>query len=204
MKLEVTGSGETVVLVPGGLTGWVSWAPHAKQLSADHKVVRVQLLSVDLGLQNKPLPEDYSVTLETDALMRALNKAGIAKADFVAWSYGAEIALDFALNHPDFVRTLTLIEPPAIWVMRSRGPLSNELLEEQKRLQSIDPYDVTESELEWFSILLVSSQLPWIQRHYLNGLNGSAIDNHCVPKMRRSSTKTTYKEFGISIDPCCW
>ncbi len=151
MKSDVTGSGDPAVLVPGGLTGWLSWEPHAKQLSANHKVIRVQLLSVELGLTNEPLPPDYSVDFETEALTRALDATGISQADFAAWSYGAEITLNYALNNPDRIRTLTLIEPPAIWVLRSRGPLSKELLEEQKRLQSLGAGEVSESQLEWFT-----------------------------------------------------
>ncbi|NWG09413.1 MAG: alpha/beta hydrolase [Nitrososphaerales archaeon] len=130
MKSEVTGSGKPVVLVPGGLTGWLSWKPHAEQLSSHYKVIRVQLLSVDFGLKNALLPPNYSVNFETNALEKTLDNIGISVADFVAWSYGAEITLNFALNNPNRVRSLALIEPPAIWVLRSRGPLSKELLEQ--------------------------------------------------------------------------
>lgn len=151
MKSETTGAGRPVVLVPGGLTGWISWEPHAKLLSAYYRVTRVQLLAVDSGLRNEPLPSDYSVDSETDALTSALDKAGISQADFAAWSYGGAVALNFGLNKPDRIRTLTLIEPPAIWVLQSRGPLSKELLEEQEYLRSFGPDDVTESQLERFT-----------------------------------------------------
>ncbi len=150
MKSEVLGQGSPVILVPGGLTGWLSWKPHAEQLAAHHKVVRMQLLSVDLGLRNEPLPEHYSVDTETGALARALDQIDIEDADFAAWSYGGEITLNFALNNPSRTRSLTLIEPPAIWVLRSRGPLSKEALEEQKHIQSLGSGDVSESQLEWF------------------------------------------------------
>jgi hypothetical protein len=33
---EVKGDGESVVLIPGGLTGWVSWIPHAELGSCGH------------------------------------------------------------------------------------------------------------------------------------------------------------------------
>jgi pimeloyl-ACP methyl ester carboxylesterase len=151
MKAEVTGSGATVVLVPGGLTGWISWIPHAEQLSSDRKVVRVQLLAVELGLEKQPLPEGYSVDMETEALVRALENNGIESADFVAWSFGALVTLNFALNNPERVNSLTLIEPPAIWVLESRGPLSPEMLAEQKRIQSLGPGDVSEDQLAWFT-----------------------------------------------------
>jgi pimeloyl-ACP methyl ester carboxylesterase len=151
MKSEVTGRGESLVLVPGGLTGWLSWEPHAKRFSENYRVVRVQLIAVDLGLQNAPIPTNYSVDYETDALTRALDQAGIEQAHFAGWSFGAEVTLNFALNNPDRVKTLTLIEPPAIWVLRSRGPLSQDLLEEQKVIQTLGPGDISEAQLEWFT-----------------------------------------------------
>lgn len=47
MNFEVSGDGDTpIVLVPGGLSGWVSWKPHAEILSKDFKVIRVQLLNM--------------------------------------------------------------------------------------------------------------------------------------------------------------
>src|SRR5215472_9402629 len=151
MKSEVTGHGDTVVLVPGGLTGWISWEPHAKRLSESHRVVRVQLIAVDMGLRNDPIPADYSVDFETNALTRALDGANVAEAHFAAWSYGAEITLNFALNNPDRIKTLTLIEPPAIWVLRSRGPLSTEQLDDRKMMQTLGPQEITEDQLVWFS-----------------------------------------------------
>ncbi|HEV2128917.1 MAG TPA: alpha/beta hydrolase, partial [Thermomicrobiales bacterium] len=37
------------------------------------------------------------------------------------WSYGAHVTLAFALEYPERIRTLTLIEPPAVWIMRETG-----------------------------------------------------------------------------------
>jgi pimeloyl-ACP methyl ester carboxylesterase len=151
MTVEVTGQGSPIVLVPGGLTGWLSWIPHAEQLARTNQVVRVNLLAVELGLKNAPLPPDYSVDYETDALKRTLDDVDVGQADFVAWSYGAEITLNFALNYPERIRTLTLIEPPAIWVLRSRGPLTAHLLAEQEYLQSMNTDDVSEEQLVRFT-----------------------------------------------------
>ncbi len=151
MKSEVIGDGEPIVLVPGGLTGWLSWEPHAKRLSERFKVVRVQLISVDLGLQNAPIPTDYSVNYETEALTRALDDLGVERANFAAWSFGAEVTLNFALGNPGRVKTMTLIEPPAIWVIRSIAPLSKEQPEDQKIEKTLGPDDISESQLEWFT-----------------------------------------------------
>lgn len=151
MKSEITGEGSPLVLVPGGLTGWLSWKPFAPLLDKDHKVVRLQLLNVDYGLQNKPLPQNYSSSFESRTLANTIAQLGIAKADFVAWSYGAAITLDFALNNPECIRSLTLIEPPAIWVLRNKELLTKELDEDQKQMQTLNFDNITEDQLVWFT-----------------------------------------------------
>jgi len=151
METEITGSGRPLVLVPGGLTGWISWKPHAERLSRDFTVIRVQLLNVAYGLRRERLPEGYSVTTEAAALAAALDVAEIEQADIAAWSFGAEVSLSFAIANPARVRTLTLIEPPAIWVLRSRGPLSPEMKERQEKLKAMWRVDISEEQLAWFS-----------------------------------------------------
>jgi len=68
MQSKVIGEGAPIVFVPGGLTGWLSWEPHAERLSKTRKVVRVQLLNVQYGFENRTLPKDYSVKMESQAL----------------------------------------------------------------------------------------------------------------------------------------
>jgi pimeloyl-ACP methyl ester carboxylesterase len=122
MQAERIGSGPPLVLIGGGLTGWASWQPHAERLAATREVVRLQLLNVQYGLEDRPLPDDYSVAMESRALAAALDDLGHTEPmDLAAWSYGALITLDFALNHPERVRTLTLIEPPGAWTLPDRG-----------------------------------------------------------------------------------
>lgn len=151
MQAEATGAGEPLVLVPGGLTGWLSWQPFVEPLAALRQVVRVQLLSVDLGLGNEPLPAEYSVEMESAALRNTLDRLGIARADVAAWSYGAQVALDFALDAPDRIRTLTLIEPPAFWVLRSRGPLDLAAQAFERAMRGYGPGAITEEQLARFA-----------------------------------------------------
>lgn len=153
MKLEtqMTGNGDPVVLMPGGLTGWISWISHAEILAKHYRVVRAQLLGVALGLENKPLPKGYGVRYESRALAEALEGLSLAPFHLVGWSFGAEVSLDYALNHPERIRTLTLIEPPAIWVQRAKGPLPQAVLDEQKTIAKLGPKDVGEDQLAWFT-----------------------------------------------------
>ncbi len=152
MQAKVVGEGEPIVLVPGGLTGWLSWEPHAKALSIKRKVVRVQLLNVQYGLQERPLPPGYSVKMESQALKNTLDELGLAEAlDIVAWSFGAEIALDYALDNPSRVRSLVLIEPPAYWVLRASGTLDDEAQQNGAMLGSMTG-DISEDQLEQFAV----------------------------------------------------
>jgi pimeloyl-ACP methyl ester carboxylesterase len=128
MLSQVVGSGRPLVLIGGGLTGWASWEPHAERLAPTRRVARLQLLNVQYGLDDRPLPAGYSVRMESQALAAALDQLGWQEPlDLVAWSYGAAITLDFALNNPERVRTLTLIEPPAAWVLPDGGARDPEI-----------------------------------------------------------------------------
>ncbi len=151
MQSEVTGNGRPVVLVPGGLTGWVSWVPHALRLSKTRKVVRVQLLNVQFGLEGRPLPGEYSVRTESRALAETIDSLGLTgPIDLTAWSFGAETTLDYALNRPDRVRTLTLIEPPAFWVLRANGGLDENAKGVAATLGTFQG-DISEKQLESFA-----------------------------------------------------
>jgi pimeloyl-ACP methyl ester carboxylesterase len=130
LPAKVSGEGNPLVLVPGGLTGWKSWEPFVDIFtSKQRKVIRVQLLNVEYGFENRQLPDDYSVKTESTALSSTLDSLGYTTPiDLVAWSYGAVVSLDFALGHPDRVRSLTLIEPPAIWILREKSAPDPETL----------------------------------------------------------------------------
>ena len=143
MPHDVSGDGRTgtpLVLVPGGLSGWISWKPHAELLSRNHKVIRVQLLNMTAAEKNQLPGAGYSLQSETVALRNTLSKLGIDEASLVGWSHGGEVALDFALNYPNMIRTLTLIEPYAIWVARAFGRFEEEIRRWDESLEEVsDP-----------------------------------------------------------------
>jgi pimeloyl-ACP methyl ester carboxylesterase len=149
LQSRVFGAGEPLVLVGGGLTGWLSWEPFVDRFRATRTVVLLQPLSVQLGLEGRPLPADYSVALEGRAVGAALGELALASpADVVAWSFGALAALEFALGHPERIRTLTLIEPPAFWVLHATGEAA-EVQAFETPLRDLGD-DVSEAQLESF------------------------------------------------------
>lgn len=125
LQARVSGEGSPILLIPGGLTGWKSWEPFVDTFkTSKRQVISVQLLSVEYGIENHELPVNYSVKTESNALKTTLDSLGYtAPIDLAAWSFGAFVCLDFALNNPGRIRTLTLIEPPAVWVLGDRRRL---------------------------------------------------------------------------------
>ncbi len=118
---DVTGAGDPVILVPGGLSGWTSWIPFVERLASQRLVVRVQLRSVELAEAGIPFSPGYGTLTELEALRATVDELGIERFDLVGWSYGGHVALAFALDYPERVRSLTVIEPPAVWISRGTG-----------------------------------------------------------------------------------
>jgi pimeloyl-ACP methyl ester carboxylesterase len=118
LEQDRSGQGEPpYVLIPGGLTGWQSWLPLVPALSAERAVVRVQPICNAEGLAGRPGDPTYSAEVERESIGLTLAAAGVSEMHLVGWSNGGRIALDFALAHPESVRTLTLIEPAAYWLV---------------------------------------------------------------------------------------
>ena len=151
MQVKVHGKGKPILLVPGGLTGWKSWEPFIQDFTARQKeVLLVQLLNVQYGLDNLALPDEYSVRMASEALAKTIDSLGYSvPIDIVAWSYGALVSLDYALEHPEKVASLTLIEPPAIWALRESGLEDNNV---QEFIDFLKPFrdNITENMLESF------------------------------------------------------
>jgi pimeloyl-ACP methyl ester carboxylesterase len=138
MPFDAKGDGPPLVLVGGGLTGYASWIPHQERLAAARRVYRVQPLAVQFGLDERPLPEGYSVKVESGALSATIEDLGVeGPVDLVAWSYGAAITLEYALDHPARVRTLTLIEPPAFWTLDATGTWDDESRNESEAIRAL-------------------------------------------------------------------
>jgi pimeloyl-ACP methyl ester carboxylesterase len=149
MRIHTLGSGDPLLLVGGGLTGWLSWSPHQERLAASRRAARTQLLIVQLGLDGQPVPHDYSVKQESAALAATANAFHPdGPVDLVAWSFGAFVSLDFALDNPGRIRTLTLIEPSAFWVLEANGdPLYEREREAVRPLADRLRDDVSEADL---------------------------------------------------------
>jgi hypothetical protein len=89
LKFDDRGAGDPLVLVPGGLTGWVSWVPHQERLVDRHRVVRVQPIHNELGSKGVPGDPDYTAQIERESLrlIERLARGGAA----TKWYYLATV-----------------------------------------------------------------------------------------------------------------
>jgi pimeloyl-ACP methyl ester carboxylesterase len=149
---KARGQGEPLVLVPGGLSGWLSWIPHAERLSTERMVVRVQLRSIELAEAGEPFPADYGILTEREALHATVDELGLESFDLAGWSHGGLVALAFALEYPERVRTLTLIEPEASWILRETGHATDALAGNEAYDRSLTGREITVGDLKDFLV----------------------------------------------------
>ena len=147
---EVKGEGSPLVLLPGGLTGWVSWASYADSLASRWQTVRVQPIHNELGSAGERGEAGYTAAIERDSLLMTLDDLGIGTADFVGWSGGGRALIEFALAYPERVRTLTLVEPAAYWILDGLGEPDPEVAHLNRFFHGLAGQDVSEDDLAEF------------------------------------------------------
>jgi pimeloyl-ACP methyl ester carboxylesterase len=118
LQALIQGTGPPLVMLGGGTVGAAEFEPHARVLADDHRVIRLETINVERSHTGEALPGGYSIRTESAAMARALDRLKIdTPFDLVGHSLGALVALDYALDHPQRIRSLALMEPPAFWVV---------------------------------------------------------------------------------------
>lgn len=118
LAYDVAGAADApaVVLVHGTNLDRRMWLAEAEWLAADHRVVAWDMRG--MGGSETPT-EPYSNEGDLAAL---LDELGIARADVVGLSAGCQVALDFALAHPERTGRLVLASPSVAGVVPSEMP----------------------------------------------------------------------------------
>lgn len=140
-----------MILIPGGLTGWISWEPHQVRLADSYRVIRVQPIHNELGSAGVPGDLSYSADVEIESLRMTLELLGIDEMALAGWSRGGGTALEYALEHQSQVRSLTLIEPEAPWVLGGVESSHSGLgPEDEAFVEGIAGHSVSEDDLARF------------------------------------------------------
>jgi 3-oxoadipate enol-lactonase len=102
---ETYGKGEAVVFLNGILANTASWMYQTPIFSKQY-----QVLLFDFRGQGKSQKDfiDHSMTVHAEDLKALLGRLGIGKAHLVGISYGAEVALMFAVKYPKLVKSLVV------------------------------------------------------------------------------------------------
>jgi pimeloyl-ACP methyl ester carboxylesterase len=107
LPYEERGSGEPVLLVPGTGFGSASWGQFGEQLARRRRVIAYERR----GFTSTAREEADDVRVHAEDARSILDRAGAMPADVVGWSGGGLAALALAVEHPEAVRSLLLIEP---------------------------------------------------------------------------------------------
>jgi pimeloyl-ACP methyl ester carboxylesterase len=150
LQLDDRGVGDPLVLIPGGLTGWLSWVPHQEHLLDRYRVIRVQPIHNELGSKGVPGDSGYTAQIERESLRLTLDALDLERPNLAAWSAGGLALIEFAIEYPERVRSLTLVEPAAYWVLRRLGERLDEVEQSNGFVHGLFGREVSEDHLATF------------------------------------------------------
>jgi pimeloyl-ACP methyl ester carboxylesterase len=113
------GEGAPVLLLHGSASSSAMWNPAIDLLKARFRVIAPDLIGYG-RTDSWPAGHDFSLDEEV-RLIAPLIESVPTPAHVVAHSYGGAVALRLAVAHPALIRSLTLIEPVAFYLLRVLG-----------------------------------------------------------------------------------
>jgi pimeloyl-ACP methyl ester carboxylesterase len=117
LRYQVHGQGPAVVMLHGFGSSLETWFRQVPLLARDHRVLVLDLKG--FGFSARP-PGDYSPREQARLVFGLMDKLGFDKAAVVAHSWGAAVALEMALLHPQRVQKLVLV---SAWVFPEQVPV---------------------------------------------------------------------------------
>jgi len=101
---ETHGEGAPIVLLNGIMMSTLSWYQLIQPLSANNKLILLDFL--DQGQSDKYKDEPYNLDLQVAVLKALLDHLELKKTAIAGISYGGNVALKFAAEHPEYVHRL--------------------------------------------------------------------------------------------------
>lgn len=98
---------ETIVFLNGIMMNTMSWNDFVPVFTKEHNYRMLRLDFRDQGFSST-CQEQYDVSIHVDDLKGLFDELGLTKVHLVGVSYGAMVALLFALKYPDYLATLIL------------------------------------------------------------------------------------------------
>ena len=95
----------------GGIGDFDSWAPYLPYFKSSYRVLSYSR-RYNYPNQNRSIGEAYSCFVDAEDLAGFLRQIEPRRPHIVASSYGALVALAFAIDYPGLLRSIVLVEPP--------------------------------------------------------------------------------------------
>ena len=166
-QILIDGKGQPIVLLHGGTFDFNNFEAHSKLLADSFLVIRMQLFNVQYANEGWTLPADYSVKLESQAVLPTLDSLNITQpVILVGHSYGGVIAFDFALNHPERIKSLILVEAPLYDIAEVKGKYTEKMKEIDVLTRQFKPQTIiTEEMIASFRCIVSSCDTCDIRKH---------------------------------------
>lgn len=102
---DVSDGKEVIVILNGIMMSTKSWEPFVKNFTAQHTLLRFDMF--DQG-QSAVQSNQYTQKIQVELLAALLNHLEIKHANIVGISYGASIALQFAVQYPKMIKRMVV------------------------------------------------------------------------------------------------
>ncbi|MBE0443250.1 MULTISPECIES: alpha/beta fold hydrolase [unclassified Psychrobacter] len=102
------GSGSPIILLHGIPTNSLMWRNIIPELAKTHRVIAPDLLNY--GKSDKPNDADVSINAQSSIIAKLMDVLGARRADIVGHDIGGGIAQLIAVNYPEKIRKLVLID----------------------------------------------------------------------------------------------
>src|SRR6185295_530968 len=108
------GKGDPVVFVHGTLGDFRTWGGQMDTFAKNHRVISYSRRFAYPNRQVINDSADYSVIPHAKDLAEFIRILNLGKVHLVGHSYGGYTTLLTTIDHPELVRSLTLMEPPVV------------------------------------------------------------------------------------------
>ena len=117
----ISGKGQPVLFVHGGLVDYREFQPVAAGLQGQYQTI-VYSRRYNFPNKNEDVLTDFSAATEAEDLAALIQGLKLKDLTVVGASYGAYTSLMLALRRPDTVKRLVLVEPPLLeWLQDIPG-----------------------------------------------------------------------------------